>query len=66
MFSIQLNLSCRLPTLGDEAVFFGNISACGFWRPAGQTAVRHLRAACGTAAVIGYAAAGVCIDRDPR
>lgn len=65
MFSIRLNSSYRLPTLGDKAVFFGNISACGFWQPAGQTAVHHLWAACGTATVIGYAAAGVCIDRDP-
>lgn len=53
------------PTLGDEAVFFGNVSACVFCCAAGQTAVRPLRAACGTAAVIRDAAAGVCVERDP-
>lgn len=64
MFSTQtLN---NVPTLGNKAVFFGNVSACVFWCAAGQTAVHSLRAACGTAAVIRDAAAGVCVERDPR
>lgn len=44
MFSAQTLKD--LPTLGNKAVFFGNVSACVFRRAAGQTAVHSLRAAC--------------------